>query len=382
MGVSKILIFYEYFPPAIKSGGITRSLTNLSKVLSQDHQVFVFTGNEDLGSDGVLDVQQNKWVEFDENVQVFYSDSTFQTREKIKKIIKSISPNFIYINGLFNPQFSLFPLLQKNSISNEVSWVIAPRGMLQEGALKSGKFKKRAYLEVLKLLGLINNITWHATDQQEYVDILGVFGDASKVKIASNIPAQNDNPNLLLSKKKGELRIVYLSLISAKKNLFQALQVVQDLPENLRIVFDIFGPIKDVNYWKDCLANIEKKSGSVKIEYKGEINPAHTGDLLSNYHLFLLLTKGENFGHAIFESLHAGTPVLLSHKTPWRNLPEAQAGWDMDLDRPNEIREKIMEIASWDEVEYLAWRTGARKFAEKFLQETDFEKQYKELFGF
>lgn len=154
------------------------------------------------------------------------------------------------------------------------------------------------------------------------------------------------------------------------------------MPENLNIVFDIFGPIKDVDYWNDCLSNIEKKSVAVKIEYKGEINPAHTGELLSIYHLFLLLTKGENFGHAIFESLHAGTPVLLSDKTPWRNLPEAQAGWDMNLGKPNEIRDKIIEVASWDEVEYLAWRRGARKFAENFLQETDFEKQYQDLFKF
>ncbi|MFC3414181.1 glycosyltransferase [Algoriphagus hitonicola] len=382
MSISKILIFYEYFPPAVKSGGITRSLTNLSKFLSKGYQVFVFTGNRDLGEDRELDVDKNKWVEFDKNVQVFYSDSTFQTRERIKKIINSISPNVIYINGLFNPPFSFFPLLHKKSISNSVSWVIAPRGMLQAGALKAGKFKKRSYLKVWKLLGLTNDIIWHTTDQQEYKDILGIFGDESKVKIASNIPAQNGIPNLLLSKKKAELRIIYLSLISEKKNLLQALKVVQELPDGLSVTFDIFGPIKDVDYWKECLANIDKKSGSVKIEYKGEVNPAHTGELLSNYHLFFLLTQGENFGHAIFESLHAGTPVLLSDKTPWRNLPEAQAGWDMDLNRPDEIREKIMEIASWDEVDYLAWRRGAREFAEKFLQETDFEKQYQELFEF
>lgn len=171
MSISKILIFYEYFPPAVKSGGITRSLTNLSNVLSKNNEIFVFTGNRDLGEGAVLQVEQNRWIPYDENIQVYYADSSHQSRGNIKNILKSINPGVVYINGLFNPSFSLFPLFYKNSIADSVRWVIAPRGMLQSGAIQAGKFKKKAYLEVWKLLGLTNAIIWHATDRQEYKDI-------------------------------------------------------------------------------------------------------------------------------------------------------------------------------------------------------------------
>ena len=36
--------------------------------------------------------------------------------------------------------------------------------------------------------------------------------------------------------------------------------------------------------------------------------------------VFLLPTGGENFGHAIFEALSCGVPVLISDQTPWRGL--------------------------------------------------------------
>ena len=35
--------------------------------------------------------------------------------------------------------------------------------------------------------------------------------------------------------------------------------------------------------------------------------------------LFVFPTLGENFGHVIFESLEASTPVLVSDQTPWKS---------------------------------------------------------------
>jgi glycosyltransferase involved in cell wall biosynthesis len=43
------------------------------------------------------------------------------------------------------------------------------------------------------------------------------------------------------------------------------------------------------------------------------------GGIFAQHDLFVLPTRGENFGHVIIESLNVGTPVLLSDRTPWQN---------------------------------------------------------------
>lgn len=42
-------------------------------------------------------------------------------------------------------------------------------------------------------------------------------------------------------------------------------------------------------------------------------------------------TFNENYGHAIVESFVAGLPVVISDRTPWRNLEKINAGWDIPL---------------------------------------------------
>ena len=67
------------------------------------------------------------------------------------------------------------------------------------------------------------------------------------------------------------------------------------------------------------------------VNYLDGVNPADVIHIFSRYDLFLFPTAGENYGHVIAESLAAGTPVLVSTETPWRNLHAEGLGWDVDL---------------------------------------------------
>ena len=48
-----------------------------------------------------------------------------------------------------------------------------------------------------------------------------------------------------------------------------------------------------------------------------EISPEQVHETFGKYDLFVFPTRGENFGHVIPEALAAGTPILLSDRTPW-----------------------------------------------------------------
>jgi glycosyltransferase involved in cell wall biosynthesis len=53
--------------------------------------------------------------------------------------------------------------------------------------------------------------------------------------------------------------------------------------------------------------------------------------LLQQCELFLAPSHTENFGMAIAEALQAGRPVLTTRGTPWRELPECECGWWVEL---------------------------------------------------
>lgn len=88
---------------------------------------------------------------------------------------------------------------------------------------------------------------------------------------------------------------------------------------------------------------------------------------MAEHDLFFLPTRGENYGHVVAEALAAGTPVLLSDTTPWRNLHELQVGWDLPLEDIEGFRNAIDEAACKSPAERALWRSAVLKFAKSRL---------------
>lgn len=85
-------------------------------------------------------------------------------------------------------------------------------------------------------------------------------------------------------------------------------------------------------------------------------------EVLSTYDLFFLPTRGENFWPVILESMLAGTPVLLSNTTPWRDLESLGIGWDLPLASEGAFISAIQSVAGM-RTDLPAWRSRARKYA-------------------
>ena len=90
---------------------------------------------------------------------------------------------------------------------------------------------------------------------------------------------------------------------------------------------------------------INKLPKNVETNYFGSIKPDQASKIFYNYDLFFFPTGGENYGHVIAESLSMGTPVLISDKTPWRNLHDDDLGWDVPLDSEESFVTIIEELA-------------------------------------
>lgn len=375
-----MLISYDWFYPGFRAGGPIQSLTNLTIALIPDYEIFVITGSRDLNSseeyNGIL---INSWNDVylpgsQKAVKVFYADKDTLTKSTYNKLINQIEPSIVYLNGIFSYVFFLLPLLCLRR-NNTVKIVVCPRGMLKKGALSSKAFKKKIYINFLKLFGLLKAVLWHATTIEESEDVHQHFPSKNKVVVAANIPRRPLTNFSFIAKQPRELKLVYLSLINPHKNLLLLLQILKELDG--KVWLDIYGPVVDELYWSRCVDLLKQIPATV--QYKGAVEPEKVQEVLSNYHALILLTKGENFGHAIYESLSVGRPVITTHFTPWQHLYEQQAGANVSLEH-EECTKEINAFVHMNQDEYNAMCTGAHNMASNYYKNLNAENSYRELF--
>ena len=174
------------------------------------------------------------------------------------------------------------------------------------------------------------------------------------------------------------LKIIFLSRISSIKNLDFAINVLKELKINAH--FEIVGPICDKDFWQYCLKLLKELPSNISYDYLGSINHKEVREIISQSHLFFLPTKSENYGHTIFESLSVGTPVLISNKTPWRDLSYYNAGWDISLSNKLDFVNAINNIANLSIKEYEKKRLDSLNFVKKKINIKKIIKSNKELF--
>ena len=377
----KVLFVYDYFYPAYKAGGPIQSLVNLAKSLQDKYEISVCTGcNDHNTTEKLAGIDTGKWTEIklpdsEKKLQVWYAQRNSITKQLFKHILKDAEPAVIYLNGIFSYHFVMIPLLAAKKSAHNI--VIAPRGMLQRGALAGKAAKKKLYLGLLQFSGFLKGVTWHATNEDEKGDIRKIFGNGAKVIVAPNIPKCPVDKITPALKEPGKLRLVYLSLIAEKKNLLQLIEIV--LKSNGGISLDIYGPAKDTDYWETCKAKM--KNNEDRIRYRGDVQPHHVQETFMQYDASILLTKGENFGHALYESLSVGRPVITSFFTPWNRLEEKQAGWNLNIDDDKGCLITMNLIAQMSNDAFSGYCSGAHELAKAYYAVSADLSSYHQLFG-
>lgn len=375
----RILVSIDWFAPGYKAGGPIRSCVNFAFAMRDKFDIYVITGDRDFGeSEAYPHVKTGVWISYAENIQVKYCDPSQMSVNFWRRELSVLSPEFVYLNNLFSINFSFLPLAAKSSLPASTRWIMAPRGMLHKGAIQYKSFKKYLYVWALKQLRLSKNLSFHATDEQEKEDIKRHFGKHAKVNTVSNFPYSHIKEWKTRKKESGKLAAIFFSRISPKKNLDYLLKLLEDFPYEMDL--DILGPIEDSAYWRYCQKIIAQLPSHIQVSYLGVFPHHEVMDKLGDYHLFTLPTHGENFGHAIFEAIASACPVLISDQTPWKNLEQEKAGWDIPLDHIDQYRKVLTEMAEMDQNTWATWSLSTWNYGKKFLQESQIKQAYEELF--
>lgn len=381
MNKIKILLFTDWYEPGFKAGGPIRSCVNFADQMKEDYELYIFTGDRDLGDTQTYPgIEVNNWVEKD-GLQLFYASPASLNWENILAQIQKIKPDYLYLNNMYSRYFTIYPLLFRRLGLTKAQVVLAPRGMLQQGAIQFKTGKKKIFLRMLNFCGIPKLIYAQATDEQEKEDIYKYLPRIKKVMVIPNFSSRIEDKIIPIKKAPGELRVLFISRITAKKNVLFFLSLLTQLPATINVAFTIRGGIEDDNYWQEGKKIIGQLPNNISVCYEGPVNHSEVSSVIHQHHLFVLPTLGENFGHAIFEALAAGRPVLISDQTPWRNLSERHAGWDLPLDDPSAFVQVLQQVADMNNDEFQQWSNGAWQYAKDFAASSGLKEKYREMFS-
>lgn len=375
----KIIVFADWYEPGYRAGGPIRSCVNFVRNMRDEYRLYVFTSDRDLGAAAPYPhVMIDEWHLAEGKTWLYYSSPEKLSWRNIREQIKAIDPDLIYLNSMFSGRFTIFPLLICRLNTLKARIVLAPRGMLRESAVRFKPVKKKIFLKSFRWLGFQKNIRFHASDQTEAEDIRRNFGANSEIAMIPNFPGGLAASWEIIDKKAGELSIIFVGRIHPIKNLDYLLEILGTAGAVIRLT--IAGSCEDEPFWEKCRQIIAALPATVTVRYAGEIPNNQVAALIAEHHIFMLPTAGENFGHAIFEALALGKPVLISDQTPWKNLEAAGAGWDLPLGKPELFRQAIEKAAALGQEEYADLCRSTRRYVEAFLSGSELKRGYLELF--
>jgi len=324
--VSRVLVTCANFEPGFRGGGPVRSVSQIIDSAPTNLDLLLVTRDRDCGSREPYPELSGRWI-LRGRAAVFYLD----TRSAVQWLRLTVELRrkritLMYLNSLWEPYFSLVPLiLSALRILPVQAVLLAPRGELSIGALSLKARKKRWFLRVWRRLVSHMNLTWHVSSEMEAAEIRAAFPSANvRICISNDFPVAALTSTEAPQLHHGLPKFVYIGRISPKKNLHVTIDALAVVPTPA--TFDIYGSLEDRKYWSTCKQKIAALPDHISVTYRGELAPNRVVSTFGLYDAFVFPTLGENFGHVIAESLASSCPVICSDQTPWTPVLEAGGG--------------------------------------------------------
>lgn len=369
--MKKVFITIPWFLPAYRAGGPIRSIANLVEHFN-GVEFFIFTGDTDITGSALDGIKTGQWTRWNDHTHIWYATDGKKSHELTRQAAR-IKPDVLFMVGLYSWHFTLVPLMYCKAETK----IISVRGMLHDGALKQKSWKKKIFLKAFKLLEYNHTVGFHATDHDEAAHIRKAMGPIAKIFAAGNYPTfiGYQEPQ---QKRPGHLRLITIALITPMKNILKVIQALKEVRAS--VDYHIYGGIRDEDYWDACKAAIKSLPANIRVAYRNALPPQEVPRVLGGQEVCILPSESENFGHAIYESLSAGRPVITSDATPFKKLKEERAGLNVSPDFKEGITEAIEFFANMDAATYHSWSRGALTYAEAWYDHETLKREYEMMF--
>ena len=375
----RILAFCDRYLPGSKGGGAIRSVSNLVAALPE-FEFFVVTRDRDFTETTPYEgIAYDAWNEV-HGAKVRYLRPGEGTPTVFEGLVTDADPDVLYLNSFFSPEFTLRPLwLRRRGRLGRRRVVLAPRGEFSAGALRIKSRKKRIFLRAARAARLYEGVVWQASTAREAEEMRAWVGHSATIVVAPNVPSAVAGPEPIpRDKRPGELRLAFVSRVSRKKNLDGAIRALRAVRG--RVVYDVYGPLEDPAYWEECLREAGTLPEGVEVRHRGSLPHEQVFGALQAYDPFFMPTHGENFGHAIWEALAAGLPVVISDTTAWRGLLELGVGWDIPVADEAGFAAVLQDLVDMGPEEHAALSARARAHALAFSADAGIVEANRALF--
>jgi glycosyltransferase involved in cell wall biosynthesis len=375
-----IISFIDWYLPGYRAGGVLKAFANQVAHLEGIYEFKIITRDTDYCETTPYgDVKSNQWNRIAPNAEVYYISVDQLKIQTLKRLVAETSFDAAYIHGVYSFYFSILPVLLVKG--RKVRTVISAHGMLGKHSLSVKGNKKSVFIKLAQLAGFYKNVVFHASNEAEAEDVRSSIGANARILIAEELPMKIElAPWLSRIKERGILNLCSVARISPEKNTLYAIEVLKKCSKG-EIVFDIYGPVYNEEYWNLCKNEITLLPDNVKVNYKGSIPGDQVLGMLSTYHAMFMPTNGENFGHTILESFMASTPVIISKNTPWRNLESSKSGWDLPLEDKSTFNNAINKLLEMDQATFDVFSKASLHYAHKFMQNNSILEQNIKLFA-
>ncbi|MED4047504.1 glycosyltransferase [Priestia megaterium] len=376
-GKKNILIIMGRYLPGYKDGGPVRSIKNLVDFLGDEYNFQILTCDRDHGdTEPYPNIKVNDWNQIGK-AKVYYVPPKGFTFKVIRTLAKQV--DLLYVCGCFN-DYAINTLILKRLGIIKKPVVVAAMGLFSPMEFQLKYKKKKTFTTLFNSLGLFKNIYWSATSSMEINEISQQVKTTDNFFIAEDLPRKVERIKLIKDKQEGHLKVVWISRIARKKNLIGAIEILNKVKSD--VDFTIYGPIHDLEYWKECELALNLLPINIKWKYEGNINSENVVETLAQHHLFLFPTLGENYGHVIQEALSAGCICLTSDQTPWSGLSNAGVGSTFAVGDTEKFVKEIETYACMTAVEFNEKSYSANLHAVNNSEESVKNTGYKTLFNF
>ncbi|ATQ66582.1 MULTISPECIES: glycosyltransferase [Methylosinus] len=344
--------------PGNDASGTNRSLMAMIEALSDEFRFLRVARDRPAPGDAPL-AASGRWLEAPRGV-ARYCPPGARGRAELAAILRETRYDLLLLHGFHDREFTIPALIMRRlGLIPRRPTILSPHGEFSAAALGLKRRRKAAYQTLAQRTGLLDDAFLHATSVEEAQDIGAAITRSKGVLVAPNIrPLLAAPPHVPAID--GALRLAFLGRVARIKNLDLALRALALV--EARVVYDIYGPIEDAAYWRECRRIIAALPPHIVVAMHGEIVNEAAPEMFARHDLLFLPSRSENFGHAIFESLCCGVPALIGDATPWRDLAQADAGWDLPLE-PSAFAGAIDRFAALDAPARARLRAGAHALA-------------------
>ncbi|WP_288955302.1 glycosyltransferase family 4 protein [uncultured Polaribacter sp.] len=146
------------------------------------------------------------------------------------------------------------------------------------------------------------------------------------------MPKKSDN----IVNRNGNLKIVTVAALEERKGMQYFIKALSKFPNKEKVEYHIYGDGPYKNILLDLIKEFQLEEFVLLHQ---PINNLH--DILPNFDLFVLLSKGEAFPIAPLEAMASGLPLLVSNLEPYPEFIEESFGFMLNREDENELIKAI-----------------------------------------